>query len=126
MDCLEHLHQFTMSFLAIRHTSWGGILGRGGEGEKRSSKVNSHFLCSCLFVVHVMTLLALGLLLAFYLYSDRCCFLAFFLEHMLPIALSGVQKKHPGTSAGGEFLTCLIPLNTSALSTIPGSKVVLC
>lgn len=63
-------------------------------------EVKSSILCNCLFVVHITTFLALGILLTFCFYSGHCCLLPCFQEHMHPTSLSGVQQKHPETSTG--------------------------
>lgn len=101
-------------------------IGLGGE---RSLKVSSHLLCRRLFVIHLMTLLALGRSLTFafiLVIAASCAVCERVREYVVSpsLFLSGVQQEHPGTSAG-EFFTCPIPVYVSTLSTVLGSRTVL-
>ena len=80
------------------HKTFSGDIGNGvGWGAWNSI---SAFFAVVSLLFHIMIFLGLGLLLTFCLYSDHCCLLPCFQEHMHPISLPGVQQKHPGTPSG--------------------------
>ena len=105
---------FTKTFLATRHSQ--GILGKGvGWGAQKSIS----FLCGCLFHVHIVTLLALGLLLTFAFTLTFAASCPVSKSTCTPFLSQVCSRNLQEPLLECEFLTCLVCLYI--LSTQPST-----